>query len=125
MNPWTIFTTAISTVFGSWVDLKKARVEAEKAHLMRQAQSEADWDLEAIRQAQYSWKDELITIIWFAPLVVAWFYPQDALEWVVFVGELPFWYQIGMFGIMAASFGLRWFFKQAGLKTIKGRIGVE
>lgn len=121
MNPWGLLVSAISTVFTNWMDLSKAKVEAEKAHLMRQAQSEADWDLEAIRQAQYSWKDEVITIIWFSPLVVAWFFQEEALEWVGFVGELPTWYQIGMFGIMAASFGLRWFFKDQALKITSGK----
>lgn len=118
---WGLVVQGISTIFGSWVDLKKARTEAEKTRLMHQAQSEADWDLEAIRQAQYSWKDEIITIIWFAPLVVAWFYKEEAMDWVEFVGELPFWYQIGMFGIMAASFGLRWFFKDQALKITNGK----
>lgn len=122
MNPWSLVTGAISTLFGSWVDLKKAKVDAEKAYLMKQAESEADWDLEAIRQAQFSWKDELITVIWFAPLVVAWFYQEEALEWVSFVGELPVWYQIGMFGIMAASFGLRWFFKDQALKITSTKV---
>lgn len=118
---WGLVMQGVATVFGSWVDLKKAKTEAEKAYLMRQAQSEADWDLEAIRQAQYSWKDELITIIWFSPLVAAWFFQEEALEWVAFVGELPFWYQIGMFGIMAASFGLRWFFRDQSLKIISNK----
>lgn len=113
---WTMITGAISTLFTSWVDLKKTEAEAEKAYLMRQAESEADWDQEALRQAQFSWKDELITIIWFAPLVVAWFEPEKSMEWVDFVSSMPLWYQIGMFGIIAASFGLRWFMKDQQFK---------
>lgn len=115
---WGTIASAVATLFGSWVDLKKTKIESEKAYNMRQIESESDWDLEAMRQAQYSWKDELITFIWFSPLVVAWFDPSLALAWVGFVTQLPFWYQVGMFGIMAASFGLRWYFKQQGFKVL-------
>jgi len=113
---WQIITSAISSIFTSWVDLKKSKNEAEAARHMQLAKIEGDWDLEAQRQAQYSWKDELITIVWLAPLVVAWFYPEKSLAWIEFVTQLPYWYQFGLFGIMAASFGLRWYFKQQGFK---------
>lgn len=113
---WQLITSAVSSIFTSWVDLKKSKNEAEAARFMRMAEIEADWDLEAQRQAQYSWKDELITVVWLAPLVVAWWNPGKAMEWVAFVTELPYWYQFGLFGIMAASFGLRWYFKQQNFK---------
>lgn len=114
---WQLITSAVSSIFTSWVDLKKSKNEAEAARFMRMAEIEADWDLEAQRQAQYSWKDELITIVWLAPLVVAWKYPEKAEAWVDFVSKLPYWYQFGLFGIMAASFGLRWYFKQQNFKV--------
>jgi hypothetical protein len=122
---WSIITSAVGSIFGSWVDLKKAKYEAETSRHLAVAKIEGDWDMEALRQSQYSWKDEFITIIWFAPLVVAWFDQDRALGWVDFVTKLPVWYQFGMFGIMAASFGLRWFFKQQGFKianqAVKGQ----
>ena len=115
---WTAITSAIGGIFGSWVDLKKAKYEAESSRFRQLAQIEGDWDQEALRQSQYSWKDELITLIWFAPLVVAWFDQPTAMGWIAFVTKLPTWYQIGMFGIISASFGLRWFFKQQNFKVI-------
>ena len=105
----------------SWFDTKKAKHEAEIAFQHQLAKNEATWDLIALRMSQFSIKDELITIIWFAPLVVAWFEPEAAMDWVTFVSELPLFYQIAMFGIIAASFGLRWFFKEQGLKITKGK----
>ena len=114
---WKAVTGAIGGIFTGWVDLKKAKYKSEENRYLAAQKAESDWDLEAMRQSQYSWKDELITIIWFAPLVVAWFDPDRAMAWVSFVTKLPFWYQIGMFGIMAASFGLRWYFKQQGFKV--------
>lgn len=100
-----------------WFSTKKAKAEAEIAFRNKLAQAEADWDTVAQQQAQYSWKDELITVIWFSPLVVAWFEPERAQAWVDWVARLPYFYQFGMFGIMAASFGLRWYFKQQNFKV--------
>ena len=116
---WKLITGAVGTIFSSWVDLKKSKNKAEAARFQQMMKAEADWDLEAQRQAQFSWKDEMITIVWFAPLVMAWFDEERARQWVVFVQELPYWYQFGMFGIIAASFGLRWYFKQQNFKVGK------
>jgi hypothetical protein len=116
---WSAIISAVSTVFKGWVDVKKSKQEAEAAYHRQALKGEQDWDIKAMEAAKYSWKDELITLIWFAPLVVAWFDPDRAMKWIQFVSELPLFYQIGMFGIMAASFGLRWFFKQQGLKLRK------
>lgn len=116
---WKAITGAFGSLFGSWIDLKKAKHQAEAARALKLVEVEADWDLEAQRQAQYSWKDEMITIVWFAPLVMAWFDEERAMKWVEFVQGLPYWYQFGMFGIIAASFGLRWYFKQQNFKVGK------
>lgn len=114
---WTAVITGVTSLVSSWFATKQAKQEAEAEFQKAQINTEMTWDLYALRMSQFSWKDELITVIWFAPLVVAWFNPQQAMEWVTFVSQLPVFYQIGMFGIMAASFGLRWFFKQQGLKV--------
>lgn len=116
---WSAIISAVSTVFKGWVDVKKSKQEAEAAYHRQSQKGEQDWDIKAMEAAKYSWKDELITLVWFAPLVVAWFDPDRAMKWIQFVDKLPVWYQVGMFGIMAASFGLRWFFKQQGLKLRK------
>lgn len=112
---WKSIITGIVSVIKGWFDVKQAKQQAEADYHKRVLQNESDWDLEAMRQARYSWKDELITIIWFTPLIVAWFDYERAMAWIDFVTELPLWYQIGMFGIIAASFGLRWWFKDKAL----------
>lgn len=123
---WKLITGAVGSIFSSWVDLKKSKNEAEAARFMKMAEVEADWDLEAQRQSQYSWKDEFIAIIWYSPLYIGWFEKSEdgwklrsAEEWVSFVSQLPLWWQFGAFGIMAASFGLRWYFKQQNFKVKK------
>lgn len=116
---WTALLSGIKELGSLWLQQKKAKAEAEIAFRQSLAKAEADWDNIALQQAQYSWKDELITFVWFSPLVVAWFYPERAESWVKWVGSLPFFYQMGIFGIMAASFGLRWYFKQQNFKVGK------
>lgn len=112
MSIASIIFGGISELVKSWFDLKKAKNQAEANYHQQALKGELDWDIEAQKQARYSWKDEFITIIWFAPLIMAWWDEERAMKWVKFVDGLPYWYQFGMFGIIAASFGLRWYFKQ-------------
>ncbi len=116
---WSIITSGVVSIVKGWFDVKKSKQKAEAEYNLRIAANESDWDLKAIEAAKYSWKDELITVVWFAPLIVAWFDYERAMAWIEFVAELPIWYQFGMFGIMAASFGLRWYFKQQNFKIGK------
>jgi len=116
---WALLAKSVGGIFTSWVDLKKSKNEAEAAYNRQALTGEQDWDLEAQKQAKYSWKDEFITVIWFTPLIVAWWEPEKAMAWINFVSALPYWYQIGMFGIIASSFGLRWYFKQQAFKVGK------
>lgn len=111
--------TGVGQWFTSWLEAKKAKHQAEIAFQQKLSEIEATWDLVALRQAQFSWKDELITLVVFGPLMLAWIpaYREGIMEWVHFVSALPYWYQILIFGITAASFGLRWFFKQQNFKV--------
>ncbi len=120
---WISLISGVKELGSLWLKSKKAKAEAEIALRMRLAQAEADWDIIAQQQAQYSWKDELITVIWFSPLVVAWFEPERATAWVQWVAQLPYFYQFGMFGIIAASFGLRWYFKKQQFTVPKKKAG--
>lgn len=113
---WTTIVGGLVSLVKTWFETKKAKQESEAEYHRNALKGEQDWDLEAMRQARYSLKDEFITFIWFTPLVVAWFNPEEADKWVQFVSALPLWYQMGIFGILAASFGLRWFFKQQAFK---------
>ena len=119
MSLWASAISGISSLIDSWFKVKKAKAEAEAKSYQMQVAGEIDWDVQAQKNAQYSWKDEFITIVWFTPLIVAWFDPDKAMKWVEFVSELPYFYQIGMFGIICASFGLRWYFKQQAFTVIK------
>jgi len=121
---WSILFKGIKEIFTSWIGLKKAKHESEALRMQRLAQTEADWDLEAMRNSKYSWKDEFIMLIWYSPLIIGWWDATDkslvsAVDWISFVSNLPYWWQFGAFGIMAASFGLRWYMKQQNFQVGK------
>ena len=119
MIMWSAVISGITSIVSNWFETKKAKQQAEIEFHKYQAKAESDWDLVAQQQARYSWKDEFITLVWFAPLIYAWFDSEKAMGWITFVEKLPYWYQFGMFGIISASFGLRWYFKQQGFKVGK------
>ena len=90
-------------------EVKVAEAKAKAKILEKQATGEIDWDLEAIKRSQSSWKDEWLTIIFSIPLVMC-FIP--GMEEIVSNGfarlnELPEWYQYTLGVIVAASFGVR------------------
>lgn len=120
---WSVLVGGLSSLVQSWFQAKKTEQEAKAAYQMSLAKGEQDWDNQAMQAAQFSWKDEFITLVWFSPLIVAWFDSERAMQWISFVSKLPEWYQFGMFGIIAASFGLRWWFKGQGFKVAKMKKG--
>ena len=75
----------------------------------KKATADIDWDLEAIKGAQNSWKDEWLCVLFSIPMIMA-FIP--GLEGVVARGfeqleMMPDWYQYSLGVIIAASFGIR------------------
>lgn len=101
--------------------LKIAKINAEAKRFELQQEATTNWDMEAMRQSQFSWKDEALMIILFAPFVAA-FVPMLQVyvkEGFAIIGELPVWYQASLVGIIAASFGLRWLF-QGKVKKMTG-----
>lgn len=88
---------------------KVAKAQAEAIVMQKKATGEIDWDLEAIKGASTSWKDEWLTILFSIPLILA-FIP--GMEQVVANGfaqlqAMPEWYQYSLGVIVAASFGVR------------------
>ena len=90
--------------------LAQAHMQAKIAYLQRQAKAEGDWDMEALRQAQFSWKDEWFVLLLSAPFIGS-FLPgiQDyVLAGWEYIALAPQWYQWSFLGAVTASFGLRW-----------------
>ena len=90
-------------------EVKVAEAKAKATIMEKQATGEIDWDLEAIKGSQNSWKDEWLVILFSIPLILA-FVP--GAEHIVQSGfaqleTMPEWYQYSLGGIIAASFGVR------------------
>jgi len=110
----------ISQLAGTWLEgkvektkaetgAKVAKAKAEAIIMEKKATGEIDWDLEAIKGSQNSWKDEWLVILFSIPLILA-FIP--GMEEVVANGfaqleTMPEWYQYSLGVIVAASFGVR------------------
>ncbi len=99
------------------VDTRKAKAEQKvteikaKTELMQQQiKGEADWDLEAIKNTQGSWKDEWLVLLFSIPLILSF-----CGEWgrdIVFNGfqalsQAPDWYKYTLGVIVSASFGIK------------------
>ena len=86
-----------------------AKKKAEAVVYQRKANAEIDWDLEAIKGSQTSWKDEWLTILFSIPMILA-FIP--GMEGIVAHGfeqlsKAPDWYFYSVGLIVSASFGFR------------------
>ena len=93
----------------AWVEGKTAIQKANAEIKLKQATGEIDWEIEAIRSAQNSWKDELWTIV-FVAILCANFVPsmQDVMaQGFANLETTPMWVQWGMYASIAASFGIR------------------
>jgi len=89
----------------------KTQVKLVEAEIKKkQLTGELDWDIEAIRATQNSWKDEWITLLFSIPLILA--FCGDWGNQVVQAGftsleAMPTWYQYSLGGIVSASIGMR------------------
>lgn len=101
---------AVGGLATTYLDGKVAVQKANAEIKVKQATGEIDWDLEAIKATQNSWKDEWITLLFSIPLILAF-----CGEWgnqIVQAGFLaletmPIWYQYSLGGIVSASIGMR------------------
>ena len=89
----------------------KTQIKLTEAEIKKkQLTGEIDWDIEAIRATQNSWKDEWITLLFSIPLILA--FCGDWGNQIVQAGftaleVMPAWYQYSLGGIVSASIGMR------------------
>lgn len=87
-----------------------ARAEAEVARLNKSVDAEIDWDREAANQMQSSWKDEYLTLLLSAPMILAFFgeWGREAVaKGFSAIAMAPEWYKVAFLVTIAASFGVR------------------
>lgn len=93
--------------------LTQTKAEAEVVRAGNLALTEGNYDVEAQRQMQHSWKDEYLVLVLTAPFIGS-FIPvvQDSvIKGWTYVSKAPEWYQVAFIGIIVATFGLRWYAK--------------
>lgn len=94
------------------VRIEEAKTRAAELRAERTAETEANYDLTALQQQQYSWKDEYLLVLWTLPAILS-FVPipeaQTSIQrgWAM-LNATPLWYVSGLLGMVAATFGLRW-----------------
>ena len=91
-------------------DMKVAEAKAKANVMERQATGEIDWDLEAIKGSQNSWKDEWLVILFSIPLILAFcgdWGRQIVADGFLALEVMPSYYQYTLGVIVSASFGVR------------------
>lgn len=109
---WTAVITGLTSLVSSWFETKVQKQKQQAEFEQRALQGEIDYDLYAMKQKQFTLLDDFIGITFTSPFVVAWFAPERANAWVKFVSEVPPFYWLVFAGIVASTFGLRWWFKK-------------
>ena len=91
--------------------IQEAKVNAQIKRIEKSIDSESNYDLEALRQTQYSYKDELALLVILAPFVgsfLPWTQEYVAKGWEHLTMYAPDWYTYAFLGAIGASMGIRW-----------------
>jgi hypothetical protein len=104
-------------ILGSWgtswlksrVEISETKAKVKQQILVKQAESNADWEKVMAQNMGNSWKDEWILVLWSVPMVLC-FIP-GMVEYVSAgfsaLEATPEWYRVAWGVIISASFGYR------------------
>lgn len=117
-------TSLLGNVVEGYFETKKAKakqklvkIEAETAIMKKQISGEIDWDIQAQKNAESSWKDEWLTIIFTIPLIMLMLGQEERVNaFFAALENAPDFYQYLLGVIVAASFGFRGASKFLGKK---------
>ena len=95
-------------------DIKKAKAIAAIRAAETGQQQDFDLDRIAMEQMGKSWKDELVLIIFLAPMVMAFIPGMDKYSLAGFevIKQMPEWYQYIIIGMVVVIYGMRGMVKQ-------------
>ena len=95
-------------------DIKKAKAIAAIRAAETGQQQDFDLDRIAMEQMGKSWKDELVLIIFLAPMVMAFIPGMDTYSLAGFevIQQMPEWYQYIIMGMVIVIYGMRGMVKQ-------------
>ena len=102
---------AEATLIGIRAEAEVKAAKAISATKMAESGQSQDYDLDkiAMQQMEKSWKDELILIIFLAPMVMAFIPGMDgyALAGFEVIAKMPEWYQYTLIGMIVVIYGMR------------------
>jgi len=107
-----------TTKIKSKAKIAEAKVDAEIKRIEKTADSEINYDVEALKQHQYSYKDEFALLVITMPFIgsfLPWTQEYVMLGWD-YVSRAPEWYSYTFIGAISASLGIRWATKMLGKK---------
>lgn len=101
----------------TWINRRAEKAEAKHTRDLQKITGELDLDNTSASGMQQSLKDEWLTIVFTIPMVVVFYGAitndsaliERITASVVTITQLPDWYVNILYGIVAASFGLRTF----------------
>lgn len=119
---WGAIVSSVSSIAGGVLENRRikteararvevARVEAEIKQIENAAQTVSDYDIQALKETRYSWKDEVALIVVLAPFIgsfLPWTQEYVALGWQHLTAHAPDWYGYIFCGAIAGSMGIRW-----------------
>ena len=91
-------------------EIAVAQAKAEIARLEKSVDAEINWDRETAGQMEHSWKDEYLTLLLSAPMILAFcgeWGRKAAADGFAAVSTAPEWYKVAFLCTVAASFGIR------------------
>ena len=100
----------VGNIASTWLEGKN---ETQKLNLeikKKQLTGDIDWDLEAIKASQSSWKDEWVVILMSLPFLMCFI--SDTTREMAFKGfdaiqQAPNWYTYSFGVVIASSLGIR------------------
>ncbi len=90
-------------------DIRKAKALSVTNRAERGQDQDFDLDKLAMENMEKSWKDELILLVFLAPMIMAFVPSMDkyALAGFAVVAMMPQWYQYIIIGMVVVIYGLR------------------
>lgn len=95
------------------LEAQVAEQQAKRDLAAWKAKADVEWDLEWAKQAQSSWKDEYLTILFTLPLVLLFFpwtapYVLQGFDTLkVFHPDAPTWFMAANAVVVSATFGIK------------------
>ena len=101
--------SSITGLATSYLDSKAQKQIIEAEIRKKQLTGEIDWEVEAIRASQSSWKDEAWTLCFIAILLGSFVPPLQPYMKQGFenISAAPTWFSWACYASIAASFGIR------------------